>query len=47
MPKDKTATHKRLYECMRREFLEKGFEKAWKLMDDKVIRKVIHRRKKA
>lgn len=28
MPKDKTATHKRLYECMRREFLEKGFEKA-------------------
>lgn len=28
MPKDKTATHKRLYECMRREFIEKGFEKA-------------------
>ena len=28
MPKDKTATHQRLYECMRREFLEKGFEKA-------------------
>ncbi|MBQ8799547.1 MAG: TetR/AcrR family transcriptional regulator [Lachnospiraceae bacterium] len=28
MPKDKTATNKRLQECMRREFLEKGFEKA-------------------
>jgi cation-transporting ATPase E len=26
---------------------EKGFEKAWKLMDDKVVRKVIRRRKKA
>ena len=28
MPKDKTATHQKLCECMRREFLEKGFEKA-------------------
>lgn len=28
MPKDKTATHAKLYECMRAEFLEKGFEKA-------------------
>lgn len=28
MPKDKTETHRKLYECMRREFLEKGFEKA-------------------
>ncbi len=26
---------------------EKGFEKAWKLMDDKVVRKVIRRRKNA
>lgn len=28
MPKDKTATHAKLYECMRAEFLEKGYEKA-------------------
>ena len=28
MPKDKTATHHKLTECMRKEFLEKGYEKA-------------------
>lgn len=28
MPRDKTATHARLYECMRIEFLAKGYEKA-------------------
>lgn len=28
MPRDKTATHERLFENMRREFLENGFDKA-------------------
>lgn len=28
MPKDKTATQLKLYECMKKEFLEKGYEKA-------------------
>lgn len=28
MPKDKTATQIKLYECMKSEFLEKGYEKA-------------------
>ena len=28
MPKDKTATHIKLTECMRKEFFEKGYEKA-------------------
>lgn len=28
MPRDKTATQKKLYDCMKAEFLEKGYEKA-------------------
>jgi len=28
MPRDKTATQKKLYECMKKEFLAKGYEKA-------------------